>query len=292
MYQPTLNSGCVCRPLEGKLAIVTGGVRGIGAGIAEALASKGCSIILGFTSTSSVKIANKTAAELSKSYDVVVYPVQADLGTATGPASLVSQAKELFADPATGKFQVDIIVNNAGISGIVPISQIKAEEVQNLYAVNVQGPLLLIQAAQSYLPNDRSGRIVNISSVSSYFGFVGQSVYAGTKAALDAMTRNWSRELAENATVNSVNPGPVIYSLYHSTAAGADFHKMYKPYMQIAPLAAVRANIDGIEAVRASEDTGGRAADVKEVAGVVLMLCSKEAGWCTGSVIPIFEDVW
>jgi NAD(P)-dependent dehydrogenase (short-subunit alcohol dehydrogenase family) len=66
-----------------------------------------------------------------------------------------------------------------------------------------------MKAAMPYLPTDRSGRIVNVSSVSSTMGFVGQSVYGGTKAALDSMTRTWARELAERATVNSVNPGPV-----------------------------------------------------------------------------------
>lgn len=75
--------------------------------------------------------------------------------------------------------------------------------------MNVLGPLLLVQAALSYLPNDRSGRIVNLSSVSSSLGFANQTVYGGTKSALEAMTRTWSRELAERCTVNSVNPGPV-----------------------------------------------------------------------------------
>ena len=70
------------------------------------------------------------------------------------------------------------------------------------------GPLLLTQAAVPYLPTDRSGRIINVSSVSSRLGIAGQSVYGGTKAALEAMTRSWSRELADRATVNAVNPGP------------------------------------------------------------------------------------
>lgn len=70
-----------------------------------------------------------------------------------------------------------------------------------------------MQAALPYLPHDRSGRIVNMSSVSSSLGFIAQSVYGGTKAALEAMTRTWSRELAERATVNAVNPGPVKVSL-------------------------------------------------------------------------------
>jgi 3-oxoacyl-[acyl-carrier protein] reductase len=228
-------------------------------------------------------LAEKLAANLSKSYNVKFLPVRVDLGSPTGPASLVSQAKDHFSNSTTEKFQIDIIINNSGISGVAPIPQIKVEDIQSMYAVNVQGPLLLIQAAQPYLPTDRSGRIVNISSVSSMFGFVGQCVYAGTKAALDAMTRNWSRELAENATVNSVNPEPVATDMWKN--AGPDFHNMFKPYLQIAPLSATREDIDGVEAVEDSKKTGGRAGDVKEIAGVVSMLCSEESGWCTGSVI-------
>ena len=78
-----------------------------------------------------------------------------------------------------------------------------------MYNVNVLAPLLLTQAVAPFLPNDRSGRIVNVSSVSSSIGYEGQSIYAGTKAALEGMTRTWSRELYRNCTVNAVNPGPV-----------------------------------------------------------------------------------
>jgi NAD(P)-dependent dehydrogenase (short-subunit alcohol dehydrogenase family) len=116
---------------------------------------------------------------------------------------------DLSSHPTTGKFQIGIVVNNAGTVPSALFTKSKSKDIQNMYTVNVQGPLLLTQAAQPYLLTDRSGRIVNISSISSTFGSIGQRIYAGTKAALDAMARNWSRELADNATVNSVNPGPV-----------------------------------------------------------------------------------
>jgi NAD(P)-dependent dehydrogenase (short-subunit alcohol dehydrogenase family) len=195
----------------------------------------------------------------------------------------VSQAKSHFSKIPTRKFQIDIIINNAGISGIIPIPKIEVSDIQRMYAVNVQGPLLLIQAAKPYLPTDRRGRIVNISSISATFGFVGQSIYAGTKAALDAMTRNWSRELAENATVNSVNPGPVNTEMYR--LAGPEFHNMIKPFIQIAPLAAAREDLHGFEAVENAKESGGRAADVTEIAAIVSMICSQESRWCTGSMI-------
>jgi NAD(P)-dependent dehydrogenase (short-subunit alcohol dehydrogenase family) len=108
-----------------------------------------------------------------------------------------------------GNFQIDIIVHNAGVSINLPIEECDAKDFAFQYNVNVRGPLLLMKEALPYLPHDRSGRIVNISSVSASLGFIGQSVYGGTKAALEAMTRTWARELAERATVNAVNPGPV-----------------------------------------------------------------------------------
>lgn len=83
------------------------------------------------------------------------------------------------------------------------------------YDINVLGPLLLVKAAIPYLPHDGSGRIVSLSSVSSTLGLPGQSIYGGTKSALEAMTRTWARELAERCTANCVNPGPVVTVCIH-----------------------------------------------------------------------------
>ena len=161
-----------------------------------------------------------------------------------------------------------------------------------MYKINVLAPLLLTQACVPHFPKDRSGRIVNVSSVSSSIGYEGQSVYAGTKAALEAMTRSWSRELAEQCTVNAVNPGPVWGDMYSN--AGESFWKVNQPYVDATPLARYTGdektrvlsgdpkNFDKI--VR--EGMGGqRPGFTSEIAGVIGMLCSEEAGWTTGSVI-------
>jgi NAD(P)-dependent dehydrogenase (short-subunit alcohol dehydrogenase family) len=126
--------------------------------------------------------------------------VCADIGSLTGPNELIR---------AVGGKQIDILINNAGTSGNQYLPEVTAAEFERQYNVNVRGPLLLVQAALPFLPNDRSGRIVNTSSISSSQGLKAQSVYGGTKAALEAMTRTWARELAERATVNAINPGPV-----------------------------------------------------------------------------------
>lgn len=205
-------------------------------------------------------------------------PLRADLGTTSGPAELIAQAKEAF-----HPLQIDILINNAGVALNDKIPDIKPEDFTKSYAVNVLGPLLLVQAALPYLPTDRSGRIINLSSVSSSLGFVGQSVYGGTKAALEAMTRTWARELSERCTVNAINPGPVRTEMYASNTE--EFKRLIKPFIENAPLMAVREGVDSEEVVKDAKTTGGRAGEVEEVAGVVAMLCGPESAWCTGQVI-------
>ncbi|KAI9892224.1 MAG: hypothetical protein M1814_001683 [Vezdaea aestivalis] len=279
-----LGSGHISRPLEGKLAIVTGSSRGIGAAIATNLASKGCSVVLNYTSDSSASKASSHAEHLSSSYSVQTLPVQADLGSERGPAHLVEITRNHFAHPKTGTFQIDILVNNAGVSANQPLGKIDCEEFARQYNVNVRGPLLLVQAAVPFLPNDRSGRIVNISSISSSLGLDTQSVYGGTKAALEAMTRTWARELAEKATVNAVNPGPVDTDMFGATGDFAE--KVMKPHVLHTPLAkVVEADRLGQEIEKLAVTEGGRRAQAEEIAGVVGMLCSAESAWCTGSVV-------
>lgn len=204
------------------------------------------------------------------------------MGEENAPRYIIDVAKNHF-QHKSGKFQVDIIINNAGVAGNDRIETVTPEEFARQYNVNVRGPLLLLQAALPYLPHDRSGRIVNLSSVSSSLGYISQSVYGGTKAALEAMTRTWSRELAERATVNAVNPGPVATDMYGGT--DKDFVRQNRPFIEATPLAAPRKGIDPEEIYEPLAETGGRAAYSEEIAGVVGMLCSPEAGWTTGSVI-------
>lgn len=199
------------RPHEGITAIVTGGSRGIGKAIATNLASKGANLIINYTSPSSADAATSHAAHLSSTYSVQAHAVRADMSSESGPGELVAAALSHFGAATP----ISIIINNAGIAGGDGLlGTIDPKTFHKQYATNVLGPLLLVQAALPHLPHDRSGRIVNLSSVSSALGFPGQSVYGGTKAALESMTRTWARELAERATVNAVNPGPVSTDMY------------------------------------------------------------------------------
>ena len=223
--------------------------------------------------------------------------MQADLSDPTRSAPhIVETAKNKFSHPRSGKFQIDILINNAGIAGNKALNDsddgpIEITQFDKQYHVNVLAPLLLMQACEPYLPKDRSGRVVNLSSVSASIGCEGQSIYAGTKAAVEAMTRVWSRELAERCTVNCVNPGPVWGDMYGK--AGKKFWDINQKYVDSAPLMTYGGEKETQEKAGGGdydkivrEGMGGkRPGFTDEIAGVVGMLCSKESGWTTGSVI-------
>jgi NAD(P)-dependent dehydrogenase (short-subunit alcohol dehydrogenase family) len=288
------------RPYDCKLGIVTGGSRGIGAAVTKRLATKGCNLVLVFTSDSSREPTEQLCKEFEKTHGIKTTHVQADLQIPTESCpKIVEAARSLFASYSTaGKFQIDILINCAGVSSNQlmndpqkgPITQ---AEFNRVYAVNTLAPLLLTQEVAPHLPTDRSGRIVNVSSVSSSIGYQGQSVYAASKAALEAMTRTWSRELSARATVNAVNPGPAWGDMY--AEVGEEFWNINQPYVDAAPL----ADYDGEPEVLAMagndaerfdrivrQSMGGRRPGfTAEIALTVDMLCSVECGWTTGSVV-------
>ena len=228
-------------------------------------------------------MSSNLASSLESSHGINTLAIQADIGHPNGPAHLINTAKNHFSHPRSGKFQIDIMINNAAISKNMSVEEVTPEAFTAQYTVNVLGPILLLQAALPYLPHDRSGRIVNLSSVSSSLGFDGQTIYGGTKAAMEAMTRTWSRELAERATVNAVNPGPVATDMYGNTSP--EFQQKLKPFIQNSPLQRVREGLDDDKYVKDAEAAGGRPGYDHEIAGVVAMLCSEDSAWCTGSVV-------
>ncbi|ORY63013.1 short-chain dehydrogenase [Pseudomassariella vexata] len=270
------------RPLEGKLAIVTGASRNIGVAIATKLASYGANVVIAYTSPSSKTLAESLSEALSSTHNVKTLVAQADLGTPEGPKQLLDATKAAFSS-ADGKFQLDILINNAGVAHNNLLPNVTIDDFEKSYRINVLGPLLLTQAAEPYLPHDRSGRIVNLSSVSSSTGFIEQSVYGGTKAALEAMTRTWSRELSERCTVNAINPGPVLTPMYDRNSD--DFKREIKGWIDHAPLMRARRGVDSDEIVKDAETSGGRPAYCDEIAGIVAMLCGNDSAWCTGQVV-------
>lgn len=221
--------------------------------------------------------------ELEQQHGVKIVAVQADLSNSEDTVHRIVEAAQAGFGSPDG-LTVNVLVNNAGVGGDYPLGEIPVVEFHRIYAVNVLAPIVVTQALLPFLPHDRSGRIVNISSVASTMGFKTHTLYGGTKAALEAMTRTWARELAERATVNAVNPGPVEGDMYW--AAGEDFWKQLEPFQLATPLSAVRET-DRPELVKLANEkmAGRRPAYWSEVAAIVGMLCGPESAWCTGSVV-------
>lgn len=257
--------------------------------------------MLAYTSDSSTAQTQQLCEELSSAHSIRCRPVQADLLSPADASEKILQAARDLSESYHGPgrpFRVDILINNAGVSSNQLMNDmeqgpIECKEFDRVYTVNVLAPLLLTQAVAPYLPTDRSGRVVTVSSVSSSIGYQGQSVYAGTKAAVEAMTRVWSRELAGRATVNAVNPGPAWGDMYEK--AGPAFWDINQPYVDAAPLAEYHGeedvlamageDADRFDAVVKGPMKGRRPGFTWEIAGTIDMLCSAESGWTTGSVI-------
>ncbi|KAG8161168.1 hypothetical protein KVR01_009432 [Diaporthe batatas] len=273
-----------CKPLKGRLAILTGASGTIGTAIAANLAAKGCNLVLSYFVPESAPATEDLSEALQSKYGIKAFDVRGDLATPTGPADLVRAVKKHFTEREPNKpFQIDILLNVAGIALNNKLPEIKVSEFDTTFRINVLAPLMLVQAVQPHLPTDRSGRIISVSSISAHCGFVGQAVYGGTKSAIEGMTRVWARELAEHATVNCVTPGPVEGPLYASNTD--EFKREAKGWIEHTPLMRVRSGIDPENVIQDAKTTGGRPAYANEVAGIIAMLCLPDAAWCTGQVV-------
>ncbi|KAK6340029.1 hypothetical protein TWF730_001806 [Orbilia blumenaviensis] len=204
-------------PLEGKVAIVTGGSRGLGADMALALAKAGAKVVIIYASQSSTTTAAAIVKEINSlphnltqtntTTDIDSTPsalaIQADLRNPACFPEIVT--KSLSLSPTS---QLNIIVNNAAVQIGLPISEITENDFSDTYTLNILAPMLLLKAALPYLA-PRS-RIINMSSVGARSGFSGLSLYCSSKAALEGLTRSWAAELGGNGTtVNAIACGPI-----------------------------------------------------------------------------------
>ena len=236
------------RSFIGKVALVTGGSRGIGEGIVRRLASDGAAVA--FTYSSSEEKAKQLAGEI-KDAGGNVLPIKADSASAEDVRAAVDQvAKELG--------ELDIFVNNAGILIQGGVDRYSLEDFDRMLAINVRAAFVGIQAASEHMKG--GGRIILIGSITAVrTAFPGSSVYSMTKAALTGLVRGAAIDLAPRAiTVNNVQPGPTATD-------------MSEPHAELAKtLIPV-----------------GRMADVSEIAGLVSYLASDEAGFITGASLTI-----
>ncbi|KAL9080085.1 MAG: hypothetical protein Q9157_001108 [Trypethelium eluteriae] len=252
-------------------------VTGIGAAIVRNLSSKGCNVVINYLTESSSPLAASLASEVASAHSIRAIPIQADISTPDGCKKLIDVMREDFSP-----LRIDILVHNAATLYLGPLESVTPEDFHHNYAVNVLGPTLLTAACKPFLPTNRSGRIVILSSINSKIGTPDTTLYSGAKGALEAMTRVWCRELAERATVNAINPGPVMTDMYLS--APEEVKRGLAVWNPVTPLAPVR-ECDNEEVRKIGERFGGRAAYADEIAGLVASICGEEFGWCTGSMI-------
>ncbi|RST20767.1 SDR family oxidoreductase [Streptomyces sp. WAC04770] len=187
------------RPLEGKTALVTGGSRGVGAGIVARLAADGAAVA--FTYARSAERAEAVAAKAIASGGVA-FPVRADSMHEEEVESAIAQTVERFGG-------LDILVNNAAVGSFGPITDLKMDEIDAMLRINVRSAIVAIRQSLAHMGT--GGRIINIGSINAdRTPFPDQSVYALTKGALASLTRGLARELAPRGiTINNVQPGPI-----------------------------------------------------------------------------------
>ncbi|MBO0861941.1 MAG: glucose 1-dehydrogenase [Chloracidobacterium sp.] len=240
------------KKLKGKVAIVTGGSKGIGAAIARALAAEGASVVVNYAS-------DKAGA------NSVVSAITAAGGKAVAVQGDVSKAAEAqgIIDAAIRNYdRLDILVNNSGVYEFTPVEEFTEEQYHRMFNINVLGLLLTTQAAVKRI--GEGGSIINIGSVASRITIPNSSVYTGTKGAVDAITGVLARELGpRKIRVNALNPGMVVTEGVRS--AGVLGTEMEKSVVAQTPL--------------------GRIGQVDDIASIAVFLASDDSAWLTGEQI-------
>src|ERR1700676_3518632 len=235
--------------LAGKVAVITGASKGIGAAIAKSLAAEGASVVVNYASSKTG--ADKVVADITKAGGKAV-AVAGDVSKAAAAQGIVDAAVKQYG-------HLDILVNNSGVYEFSPIESVTEEQFHRQFNVNVLGLLLTTQAAVKHL--GEGGSIINISSGVTRITPPGSAVYSGTKGAVDAITGVLSRELGpRKIRVNALNPGMVETEGTRSAAfRGADF-----------------------EAGTVGQTPLGRVGQPGDIASVAVFLASDDSAWLTG----------
>jgi 3-oxoacyl-[acyl-carrier protein] reductase len=241
--------------LDGKVAIVTGASKGIGAAIAKHLATEGATVVANYSS--SKEGADRVVDEITKQNGKAI-AVRANVAKKAEVERLFSEAKKAFG-------RVDILVNNAGVYEFVPLENVTEEHFHKHFDVNVLGLLLATQEAVKHF-GPEGGSIINISSSASMSAPPTASVYSATKAAVDTITKSLAKELGpRNIRVNVINPGMVETEGLHAAGfVGSDFQKMFE-----------------------SQSPLGRIGQPDDIAPAVVFLASSDARWITGERLLI-----
>ena len=239
--------------LTGKVAIVTGASKGIGAAIAKGLSAAGAAVVVNYAS--SREGADRVVAEITGRGGRAV-AVQGDVAKAADVRRLFEETQRAFGT-------LDVLVNNAGVYQLEPIESVVEDAFHRQFNTNVLGPILAIQEAVKHF-GPKGGSVINISSVASTSAPPNSVVYSATKGALDAVTLVLAKELGpRRIRVNTIAPGGVETEGVHAAGLmGSDFEKQV---VAGTPL--------------------GRFGQPEDIAGVAVFLASDAAGWVTGERI-------
>lgn len=235
--------------LKGKVALVTGASKGIGAAIAKSLAAEGASVVVNYASSKAG--AETVVAEIAKAGGKAI-AVGGDVSKAADAQALVDAAVKQFG-------RLDILVNNSGVYEFAPLEEITEEHFNKHFNVNVLGLLLTTKAASKHLGEGSS--VINIGSLVTRLTPPGSAVYTATKGAVDAITGVLSRELGpRKIRVNALNPGMVETEGTHSAGfIGSDFHNH-----------------------ATAETPLGRIGQPNDIASIAVFLASDDSYWLTG----------
>ena len=241
--------------LTGKVAVVTGASKGIGAAIAKALAEAGAAVVVNYAASKDG--AERVVADTTKKGGKAI-AVQSDVAKAADMTRLAAEAKKAFG-------RLDVLVNNAGIYQFAPLESLTEESFHSMFNTNVLGLLLATQAALPHF-GPEGGSIINIGSVASRMTAPTTVVYSATKGAVDVVTHVLAKELApKKIRVNSINPGGVETEGTHATGViGSDFEKQL---VTQTPL--------------------GRTGQPDDIAPVAVFLASDESRWVTGDTLVV-----
>jgi 3-oxoacyl-[acyl-carrier protein] reductase len=241
--------------LTGKVAVVTGASKGIGASIAENLAAEGASVVVNYASS---KAGAEAVVERIRKKGGKAVAVQADVSKAEDIKRLFSETKSAFD-------RLDVLVNNAGVYEFSPLETVTPEHFHKQFNLNVLGLLLTTQEAVKHF-GSAGGSVINISSIVSPMPLPGASVYSATKAAVDAITISLSRELGpKKIRVNSLNPGMIETEGLHSAGfAESGFRKMVE-----------------------SQTPLGRIGQPQDIGRAAVFFASDESGWATGQTLVL-----
>ena len=239
--------------LTGKVAVVTGASKGIGAGIARSFGEAGASVVVNYAS--SREGAEHVVAQIKAAGGKAI-AVQGDVSKAT-------EVQRLFAETKKSYGSIDILVNNAGVFDFGPLQGVTETEFHRQFNINVLGTLLATQAALEHF-GPEGGSVINISSVTSANPVPNSVIYSATKSAVDSITKSLARELApRKIRVNAIAPGGVETEGTHTVGMiGSDFEKRI---VAATPL--------------------GRIGQPEDIAKLALHLASDESAWLTGERI-------